>query len=140
MIRTFQKDDLDTVMKLWLETNRKAHDFIDEGYWLGNYDTVKELLPSSTIYIYEENNMLQGFIGLMDQYIAGIFVNITCQSKGIGKALLDYAKESYSKLSLHVYKKNVRAVKFYLREGFTVVKEQIDENTGEIELEMKWMQ
>ncbi len=139
MIRTFQNDDLDTIMKLWLETNRNAHDFIDEGYWLRNYDTVKGLLPSSTIFIYEDNNMLQGFIGLMDHYIAGIFVNAACQSKGVGKALLDHAKEKHSQLSLHVYKRNVRAVRFYLREGFTVLKEQIDENTGEVELEMNWM-
>ena len=61
-----------------------------------------------------------------------------CQSSGIGNALLDYAKETNSELSLQVYKRNERAVKFYLREGFHVINEQTDENTGETELVMKW--
>ena len=74
----------------------------------------------------------------MEHYIAGIFTNPTCQSRGIGKALLDYAKETNSELSLQVYKRNERAVKFYLREGFHVINEQTDENTGETELVMKW--
>lgn len=138
MIRKFKIDELDIVMKIWLETNIKAHDFINKSYWQGNYDMVKELLPTSTIFIYEESCMIQGFIGLVESYIAGIFINTTNQSKGIGKALLDYVKENHTELSLHVYKKNVRAVKFYLREDFMVLNEQIDENTGEVELVMNW--
>jgi hypothetical protein len=30
MIRKFRETDLDSIMKLWLETNISAHDFIDE--------------------------------------------------------------------------------------------------------------
>jgi len=36
-------------------------------------------------------------------------------------------------------KKNERAVRFYLREGFVIQGEQIDINTNETELVMKWM-
>lgn len=138
MIRNFKIDELDTVMKIWLETNIQAHDFINLSYWQGNYEMVKEMLPASTIFVYEDNNKIQGFVGLMGSDIAGIFTNANSQSKGIGKALLDYAKEIRSELSLKVYKKNVRAVKFYLREDFVVSNEQIDENTGEVELGMNW--
>ena len=138
MIRKFEIDELETVMKIWLATNIEAHNFIDERYWQRNYDSVKEMLPNATIFIYEDNNAIQGFIGLIGNYIAGIFINSNSQSKGIGKALLDYVKENHSKLSLQVYRKNVRAVKFYIRENFIVLKEQIDESTGEIELVMDW--
>lgn len=138
MVRKLEIDELEAVMKIWLETNIKAHYFINESYWQENYELVKELLPNSTIYVYEDNNVIQGFIGLVGNYIAGIFINSNNQSKGIGKALLDYVKECHSELSLQVYKKNVRAVKFYIREFFLVLKEQIDENTGEVELVMNW--
>lgn len=138
MIREFQKEDLDKVMEIWLDTNIAAHSFIESGYWESNYETVKKMMPSATIYIYEENNMLQGFIGLMGDYIAGIFVSQQCQCKGIGKKLLDYAKEKKERLSLHVYKENDRAVAFYLREAFAVAKEQRDEATGKMELQMDW--
>lgn len=139
MIRKFKIDELDTVMKIWLETNIEAHDFINKNYWHGNYEMVKEMLPNSTIIVYEDNNMIQGFIGLMESYVAGIFIKTNSQSMGIGKELLDYVKEKHTALSLQVYKKNIRAVKFYLREDFVVVKEQIDDSTGEVELVLKWI-
>lgn len=60
------------------------------------------------------------------------------KSKGIGKSLLDSIKHNHSHLTLHVYKKNAGAIRFYLKEGFEITKERIDENTGEAELEMSW--
>lgn len=138
MIRDFILKDIDCIMDLWLETNKQAHDFIESSYWDDNFIPVKEMLPQSTIYVYECNNQIQGFIGLMGDYIAGIFISKDNQSKGVGKKLLDYTKEKYMKLSLQVYQRNVRAVQFYLREGFTISKEQVDEETGEIEYIMKW--
>ena len=139
MIRKLEMSELNRVMNIWLETNVKAHDFIDRSYWENNYELVKEMLPDSELFVYEQNHTIQGFVGLVEQYIAGIFVNAGSQSKGIGKALLDYVKETHSELSLHVYKKNTRAVDFYLREGFGVAGEQVDENTGEEELTMNWV-
>lgn len=138
MIRDFREDDIDKVMKLWLDTNLQAHYFINSSYWENNYNMVKEILPKSTIYVYDENNEIKGFIGLMECYIAGIFVSDKWQSKGIGKVLLDYVKEQNAELSLSVYKKNNRAKQFYLREGFTIYSEQIDKSTGEVEFIMKW--
>lgn len=138
MIRKFKETDLNSIMKLWLETNISAHDFIDENYWRGNYDQVRQMILKATIYIYEENS-IKGFTGLSGNYIAGIFVESNSQSKGIGKALLDHIKERNKELFLHVYKKNKRAVRFYLREGFVIDNEQIDKNTNEIELVLKWI-
>ncbi|MEW9054065.1 MAG: N-acetyltransferase [Neobacillus sp.] len=138
MIRKFKETGLNSIMKLWLETNISAHDFIDENYWRGNYDQVRQMILKATIYIYEENS-IKGFTGLSGNYIAGIFVESNSQSKGIGKALLDHIKERNKELFLHVYKKNKRAVRFYLREGFVIDNEQIDKNTNEIELVLKWI-
>ena len=41
MIRVLQKRDIDRVAEIWLECNRKAHDFIPAGYWRQNFDMVK---------------------------------------------------------------------------------------------------
>ena len=137
MIREFKETDLSNIMKIWLETNISAHDFIDEEYWKDNYLLVSQMMPQATIYVYEENT-IKGFVGLSGNYIAGIFVESNCQSQGIGKALLDHIKSMNEELILHVYSKNERAVKFYLREGFIIEDDKIDINTGESELVMKW--
>jgi len=51
---------------------------------------------------------------------------------------LDHIKGINEELYLNVYKKNKRAVKFYIREGFFIDGEQIDINTNETELVMRW--
>ncbi|HEX3038052.1 MAG TPA: N-acetyltransferase [Oscillospiraceae bacterium] len=138
MIRKLKNNELETVMKIWLKTNIAAHDFILEDYWQENYELVKTMLPDAAVFVYESDNEILGFIGLMENYIAGVFIDANSQSKGIGKALLDYVKKSHLELSLQVYKKNLQAINFYQREDFVVTNEQTDENTGEPEFVMSW--
>ena len=139
MIREYNETDLDSILRIWLETNISAHDFIDEDYWRANYDQVRQMMPKATLYVYEEDT-IKGFAGLSGNYIAGIFVESNSQSKGIGKALLEHLKKRNKELILHVYNKNRRAVRFYQREGFVIENKQIDKNTNEIELVMQWME
>ena len=138
MIRKLQKVDINRVADIWLKTNLKAHFFIPEQYWISNYEFVKEMLPQAEVYVYEDDKMIQGFIGVSDEYIEGIFVSDEMQSRGIGKMLLDYIKDKKDRLQLKVYQKNVRAMSFYQREGFTIQSESMDEFTGEKEYVMNW--
>lgn len=57
---------------------------------------------------------------------------------GIGKQLLDFVKDRKEELSLSVYQKNIRAVKFYKRENFEIRCENKDEDTCEKEYLMVW--
>lgn len=138
MIRELRKTDINRVADIWLKTNLKAHSFISEQYWISNYEFVKEMLPQAEVYVYEDDKMIQGFIGINDEYIEGIFVSDEMQSRGIGKMLLDYIKDKKDRLQLKVYQKNVRAMSFYQREGFTIQSESMDEFTGEKEYVMNW--
>lgn len=140
MIRQYNEGDIDAVMQIWLDMNIQAHHFISSDYWRINYDMVREMLPHAEIYVHEDDcaKQIDGFIGLSDNYIEGIFVEETMQSKGIGKQLLNYAKEVKPTLRLSVYQKNEKAIKFYLREKFGIQSENVDENTGEKEIIMVW--
>ena len=138
MIRKLQKVDINRVADIWLKTNLKAHFFIPEQYWISNYEFVKEMLPQAEVYVYDDDQMIQGFIGINDEYIEGIFVSDEMQSHGIGKILLDYMKDKKVRLQLNVYQKNVRAMSFYQREGFTIQSEEMDEFTREKEYVMNW--
>lgn len=140
MIRELRKTDINAAADIWLDTNRKAHDFIPSQYWEGNLETVKELLPQAEVYVYENNKTIQGFIGLNGEYIEGIFVSAGKQSQGIGKLLLDYAKAGKKKLQLNVYERNARAIHFYRREGFEIQSEGLDNATGEKDYIMVWVE
>ena len=140
MIRELQKADIDKVAAIWLNTNRKAHDFIPASYWESNFPFVKEALPQAEVYVYEHDKEIQGFIGLNEEYIEGIFVSDAMRSQGIGKMLLNYAKGKRNKLRLKVYQKNTRAISFYQREKFELQHSGLDEATGEKDYEMAWQQ
>lgn len=138
-IRNMREDDLGSVMQIWLEANTGAHDFIPKDYWLDQFDTTKKLIPLAEVYVCECDGKIVGFIGLSDHYIEGLFVELGSQSNGFGKRLLDYVKKKRtSGLCLDVYKKNVRAMNFYQREGFRVQSVYIDPNTGEEDISMAW--
>lgn len=142
MIRAFRDNDLDNVMQIWLDTNIRAHTFIPQKYWKDNFEAVRKMMPKAELYVYgnDDNNQIDGFIGLMEDYIAGVFVREAAQSKGIGKKLLGYVKKIKPTLRLSVYEKNIRAIHFYQREGFVFQSESIDENTGEKEFVMVYTQ
>ena len=140
MIRKLLNGDVDRVADIWLKTNLKAHYFISNRYWTSNYELVKEMVSQSEVYVFEADEMIQGFVGLNDEYIEGIFVAEEMQSCGIGKLLLDYIKDKKVSLRLNVYQKNARAISFYQREAFIIQCEGLDEATGEKEYTMLWKQ
>lgn len=140
MIRKFEKKDTERVMQIWLEANIETHDFVPKHYWMSQYPSVQKQILQADIYVYEQNKKIQGFVGMTDDYLAGIFVDQQYRSMGIGKSLLEYVRKIYPLFSLNVYQKNQRAVDFYLREGLSVVAKEIEENTGEPDYTMTWHQ
>ncbi|MDY2654104.1 MULTISPECIES: N-acetyltransferase [Eisenbergiella] len=138
MIRKFRNEDLEQIMQLWLQSNIQAHSFIEKTYWKSHYNEVRKMLPEAEIYVFDSGEGILGFLGLQEDYIAGIFVEENSRGRGIGKHLLHCAKQNRDSLSLHVFTKNERAVRFYEKEGFKITGEQSDEETGEREYVMEW--
>lgn len=141
MIRKLKPEkDIAEVMEIWLKTNISAHHFISEDYWKANFETVKAMLPQADVYVYENESTykIEGFIGIIDDYIAGIFVCDDAQSKGIGSQFIKFVKGRKNRMTLSVYQKNERAVKFYEKAGFKIHAEGMDENTKEKEYFMLW--
>ena len=141
MIRKFESRDLDAVMQIWLHGNLDAHPFIPASFWTDHFEMVRDMLPQAELYVHENEatRQIDGFIGLTENHIEGIFVAKAARSNGIGKALLDHVKPLKPRLTLGVYQKNERALAFYRREQFVVQSEGIDEDTNEADIQMLWM-
>lgn len=140
MIRKFENLDLDAVMQIWLQANLDAHAFIPASFWEAHFEMVRDMLPQAELYVHENEatRQIDGFIGLTENHIEGIFVAESARSKGVGKSLLEYAKSCKPYLTLSVYQKNERALAFYRREKFVVQSEGIDGDTNEAEIQMLW--
>ena len=82
MIRSFKSTDIDEVMDIWLSGNIEAHPFVPEAYWRSNFLFVKEAILKSEVYVAESDNAVVGFIGLQDDFIAGLFIDRNLRSQG----------------------------------------------------------
>lgn len=136
MIREYQPKDLEAIMKIWLQGNEQAHNFIDLEFFKQNYDIVKMLIPMSTIYVQDLNGVV-GFIGLTENYISGLFVEEGFRHQGTGAALVEKAKQRHNELLVHVYKQNIDAINFYLSQDFEIIGESINEETNHPEVLMR---
>ncbi|MDH6603393.1 putative acetyltransferase [Bacilli bacterium PM5-9] len=137
MIREFKSEDIDEIMNIWLASNIDAHKFIDEKYWISKYNDVKESILNAEIYVCDKNG-IRGFVGIVDFYIAGLFVKKEFRKQGIGKELLEFIKEKRSFLKLDVYELNENALRFYLDNDFVVMKKCFNEETDFQELSLLW--
>lgn len=141
MIRLFKSQDSKAVVDLWYEASIIAHDFIAESYWQEKkLDMQHVYIPSSITYVYEQENEILGFVSLVENYIAAIFVVPNMQGRGIGKDLMNFVKQQHPILHLGVYAKNLNSILFYMKQGFVIVEEKVDESTGEVEVVMEYTQ
>lgn len=138
MIRKMKKEDLDSIMQIWLHGNLIAHPFIDPQFWYANYDFVSQQILRADVFVNQKDQEILGFIGLVSDYIAGIFVDPQVQSQGIGQALLNHVKQNHASLTLNVYAQNKRAYQFYRKQGFDIVDEKIDVQTNALDYTMQW--
>ncbi|AXX92715.1 N-acetyltransferase [Malaciobacter molluscorum LMG 25693] len=139
MIRKANKQDINKIVDIWLEVSIIAHDFISSSFWESQVQNMKDIyIPNSLTYVIEYDSQIVGFYSLYKDTLAALFIKSQYQSKGLGKKLLDDAKSKNNTLFLTVYKKNNKACNFYLSNGFNIIKEHIDSNTNQEELEMKF--
>lgn len=141
MVRRADEADIDAILHIWLKTSIAAHHFIDASYWKNKIEDMRNIyLPSGDTYVYEnpDNKDISGFICIVDNTLAAIFVLPEKQGKGIGKQLLNYIKRFKNKLSLTVYAKNILSIEFYKNQGFTITGKSIDAHTGEEEYIMTY--
>lgn len=127
------------VLDIWLEASIEAHGFVDREFWESNIPAMRDVyLPSSEIYVSEDNGTVDGFIALSGESVAALFVSPSSQGKGIGTGLLNKVKEMRGTLELCVYKENVKSFEFYRKHLFITEGEHVDNKTGCIQILMRW--
>lgn len=139
MIRPSGPSDTDAMIEIWLKASRVAHDFVPYTFWLDRVSEMKEIyLPRAESWVFEAEGQVGGFLSLVDDYLAALFVHPDLRRRGYGRRLMQYAQQSRSSLTLSVYAKNEGAIGFYKAAGFKVVEDRLEPNAGEPELVMVW--
>ena len=138
-IRPLLEEDLPSALEIWLHANLEAHAFIPGEYFREKVEEVGKAMQSAQVWVYERDGQIMGFLGLQGEYIAGLFVRQSARGEGIGGKLIRSAKERHSRLRASVYQKNSRALAFYQREGFHVLSKNVEDETGQTELQIEYV-
>ncbi len=138
-IQRIAEDDIPEVVDVWYQASIHAHGFIPDSYWKANKELMKnKYIPMSETYIAKNGEKILGFISLMDDYLAALFVRPELQGRGVGSSLLNYTKNIRNSLKLKVFCKNEKSIEFYKSRGFSVSSESKDKETEENEFVMQW--
>lgn len=138
-IREPREEELDRLVDIWLKCSLISHHFINAHYWQEQKEAMRGLyLPLSENYVAEVEEGIVGFVSMMGDYMAALFIEPEYQRRKIGRSLLQYVKQNREAIHLKVYAKNGDAVNFYKQNGFHISGTGRDEATGEEELFMEW--
>jgi len=95
-----------------------------------NRNYFSDLVEARTVLVIKQNNTNVGFTHLNDTWIMHLYIDPSFQNQGFGKLLLDKLKTlSPSELNLWVFEANTQAIKFYEREGFTLIEKRNKEQS-----------
>jgi len=137
-LNSFSDRDLEQLAQIWLNGNLQAHSFIPAQYWKNQFVNIKKMLPEANIFVYKNNETIIGFLGELDGYIAGLFVDMNYRNQGVGSRLINYLKQINDKLTLSVYVDNINAVNFYENKDFIIDSVGMDTETESKEYHMIW--
>jgi putative acetyltransferase len=114
--------DRDRVLAIWLAASRTGHPFLTEADLAAQRRLVRDVyLEQSETWVAVDDGAIQGFIGLLDSFIGGLFVDPARHGRGVGSTLVHHAAALKGTLTVDVYAANTGALAFYARLGFTPI-------------------
>ena len=127
MTRLYREDDFETVIQIWYEAQcaampelmaREIYSFEDGRNYFKKVITVE-----NQIWVYESDDRPVAFLALNKDFIDRLYVDPKYHRRGIGQALMDYAKVlSPNHLWLCTHVANTMARSFYEKNGFIAEK------------------
>ncbi|NNC40523.1 MAG: GNAT family N-acetyltransferase [Acidimicrobiia bacterium] len=137
-IRSYADGDLEELLDVWYRASRIAHPFLSEEFLTTERREISERwLPLAETTVYDIEGHVVGFIALIGNEVGAIFVDPDHQSMGVGRALMNHARESRPVLELNVFEANAIGRRFYDAYGFEFVDRHIEEASGETELRLR---
>ena len=141
-LRPYRGEDEDAAIALWLQTWQQAYPSIDfagrENWWRERWRS--ELVPKAEIIVAERAGALIGFVTIdASGYLDQLVVAPDHWGSKLATALVDEAKRlSPDCIRLLVNTDNIRAIRFYERNGFAHAGEDVNPTSGRPVLRMEW--
>ncbi len=123
LIREYRPEDFEAVIILWRIAREKSvpefqrakgHFFYEDQNYFRDH-----ILTENHVWVVEMESRPVAFLAMRENFIDHLYVHPDYQKRGIGKALLEYARQiSPEHLWLYTLQVNENARAFYERNGF----------------------
>jgi putative acetyltransferase len=138
MIRRYTPADLEDLLDAWAKASAVAHPFLTEEFLQRErHEIANAHLPRAETWVWETEGRVVGFLSLIGNEVGALFVDPSHHGMGIGRALMDQARESRGELEVEVFRANLKARAFYERYGFATIGERIHGPTGQLMVRMR---
>jgi putative acetyltransferase len=141
-LRPYRAEDEDAAITLWQKTWQQAYPSIDFSarlpWWRERWRN--ELVPNAAIIVAEEAGELSGFVTIDTKgYLDQLVVAPDRWGSALAELLVNEAKRlSPDRITLLVNTDNIRAIRFYERNGFVHAGGDVNPTSGRPVLRMEW--
>ena len=141
-LRPYRAEDEDAAIALWQRTWQQAYPSIDFAarlaWWRERWRN--ELVPDAAIIVAEAASAVIGFVTIdKEGYLDQLVVAPEHWGSEVARLLIDEAKRrSPDGITLLVNKDNIRAIRFYERNGFVQAGDSVNPTSGRPVLKMAW--
>jgi putative acetyltransferase len=125
ILRRATLDDMTALARLHRRTVEVSLPFLptlhtpeEDAWWF-----CERLFAANQIWLAEDGEGPVGYIAFRPDFIEHLFVRPEAQNAGLGRRLLEKAREDSAELSLWTFQRNAPARRFYERHGFVAVTE-----------------
>lgn len=131
MIRRYHADDCGAVIDVWARASAVAHPFLRPEFLEQERQNIRELyMPNAETWVWESDGQVVGYVALLGKEIGGLFVDPDFHRGGIGRGLVEWARDLHGDLEVEVFEKNVIGRAFYDRLGFQFLRRSTHRETG----------
>ena len=131
MIREYEPRDQHDLLAAWEAASALAHPFLSQEFQAQvRHDIPNLYLPNAETWVAEEAGRVVGFISLLGNEVGAIFLQPDFHGKGIGRALMDKARDLRGELEVEVFTANEIGRAFYAKYGFELMEAKIHQPSG----------
>lgn len=131
LIEPAGKQDYQQLITVWESSVRATHHFLSESD-IVTYRTLilNQYFDQVQLYCIKQEHEILGFIGINGESVQMLFIHPDARGKGLGKALIDFAKKEHGVNTVDVNEQNDQAVGFYQKLGFETVERSEFDDAG----------
>ncbi len=131
MIRKYEPADCEDLLDVWARASALAHPFLSEDFLEQERHNIPNVyLPKAETWVWESDGHVVGFIALLGNEVGAVFVDPGFHRSGIGRALMDRARDLRGELEVEVFERNLLGREFYAGLGFELMHQKVHDQTG----------